>query len=245
MVDAGTYRLAVKQKLNAAELMLNKLGGDGIKLVRFTSDNKKAVSVSKKGKVSAKKAADNVTITGYRREGKKYIPVAKLEISVVKPVFAFKDMDEVKFDLTYPGQSIDLNSYISGVPHGAAINWTIPKKCKAAVLEGGRLRAVKNGTVKVSCLIGDAGYAAKYSAVIKIKIPKLSESIKLKQGKTRSVSIKNVSGYTDVRWEGAPGLVITDTKDIRKVKISAASAGEYELKAFVDGQVYICHVNVR
>ena len=245
VIDAGTYKLAVKQKIDVAEIMKAKLDDESLKLVKFTSDKRSAASVSKKGIVTARKVTERVVITGYVKEGKKKIPVASVSLDIVKPVISIENADHSKNDLTYAGETIDLESCISGLPEGWTYSWEIPGKCKAASLSGSTLTAVKNGTVKVKCVIGEGKYAAKYSATVKVKIPKLAEVSNIKSGKTKTVSIKNVSKYTDVKWECSDGLVMQNTKDARKVKISAGNAGEYELRAVIDGQTYIMHVNVK
>ncbi|MBR6256917.1 MAG: glycoside hydrolase family 9 protein [Lachnospiraceae bacterium] len=245
MIDAGAFVLAVKQKVNIAEIMKAKLGDESIRLVKFTSDKKKAASVNKKGIVTARKVTESVVITGYKKEGGKNIPVASISLDIVKPVIKFENDDHLRKDLTYAGEMIDLESCISVLPEGQAYRWEIPGKCKVASLDGSTLTAVKNGTVKVKCIIGEGKYTAKYSATVKVKIPKLAEVLNIKTGKTKTVSIKNVSKYTDVKWECSDGLNIQNTGDPRKVKISAGNAGEYELEAVIDEHTYIMHVNVQ
>ena len=64
-------------------------------------------------------------------------------------------------------------------------------------------------------------------------------------GKTKTLVVKNVSSYTPVRWEHDPAITLTQTKDMRKVKISVAAAGTYTLKAVIDGRSYPVEVTVQ
>ncbi|MBP5608528.1 MAG: glycoside hydrolase family 9 protein, partial [Lachnospiraceae bacterium] len=241
LIELDGYTLAVKQKLDVAEIMLKDPGLNGISIKKYKCDLAKLASVSGKGIVKAKKEG-SVVITGYKKEGRKYIPVACVKIEISKPVFKSVDADGAKCDLTYEGQTADLNGYISGLPKGQGIGFAIPSKTKSVSLEGSVLTARKNGNVKVSCIIGEGRYAAKYTAVFKVKFPKLKPAISLKPGKTKTVTIKNVSAYTSVHWVPDPALTLTQTKDMRKVKISAAAPGTYNLKAVIDGREYVMEV---
>ena len=229
--------LAAKQKLNVADIMYKEPGLNGIRLKKFKSDSTRLASVSAKGVVSAKKEG-SVIITGYKKEGKKYIPVACVKIEISRPVFKSVNADGAKCDLTYEGQTADLNGYVSDLPKGQSIIFAIPSKTKSVSLEGSVLTARKNGNVKVSCIIGEGKYAAKYTAVLKVKFPKVKTAISLKPGKTKTVTVKNVSAYTSVKWEHDPALTLTQTKDRRKVKISAAAPGNYTVKAVIEGREY-------
>ncbi|MCR5249619.1 MAG: glycoside hydrolase family 9 protein [Lachnospiraceae bacterium] len=237
IVDAGSCSMVVKQKTDITEIIRSRVG-DGMMPTKYKSDATRLASVNRKGIVRAKKAG-TVTITGYRKAGKKYVPCVSFKIEISKPVFRFADSNGKRFDLTHAGQTIDAELFISGIPARLPYSWQIPAKCKAAELNGSTLRAVGNGNVTVSCVIGDGKYAAKYKATIKVKIPKIAESTRIRAGKTKTVTLKNVSSYTAVTWDagGAP-LTLTPVKDLRKIKVNGQVPGEYELKAIVDGIEY-------
>ena len=215
-----------------------------ISIKKYKCDLKKLASVSAKGVVRAKKEG-SVAITGYKKEGKKYVPVVSVRIDISKPVFKIVNADGAKCDLTYEGQTADLSAYVTNLPKGQSVGFTVPSKNKSVSLDGSVITALKNGSVKFSCIIGEGKYAAKYTAVLKVKFPKLKNTAGLKAGKTKTLVIRNVSSYTPVRWEHDPAITLTQTKDMRKVKISAAAAGTYTVRAVIDGRSYPVEVTVQ
>ncbi|MBR5420436.1 MAG: glycoside hydrolase family 9 protein [Lachnospiraceae bacterium] len=243
VIDAGERTMVVKQKLDVAGIFKEEIG-NGKMPVKYKSGNTRIASVSRKGIVTAKKEG-SVSINGYIKVQKKYVLCATITLEISKPVFSFTRDEGKRFDLTYAGEELDLEAYISGIPEGQAYSWSIPSKCKCASLNGATLYAVKNGSVKVSCVIGEGKYAAKYKASLKLRIPKLAGDLNIKAGKTKTVQLKNVSTYTEVKWEGDEGLTLTALKDPRKIKVSGGIPGEYRLAAYVNGQSYTMNVRIR
>ena len=106
--------------------------------------------------------------------------------------------------------------------------------------------AYKNGSVRVTCTIGEGKYAAKYTAVLKVKMPKVKGNISVNAGQTKKVALKNVSSYTAVIWEAAEGLRIeTDPSKPSVVKLTGLVKGDHELRAYVNGKKYMILVTVK
>ncbi len=249
-VDIPIIELAAKAKYNIAELMAPQIP-EGKKIDKYKVDNKKIVLVNKKGIVTAKKSG-TVLITAFEKTGKKsYEPIAYVTINVVKPEFKFTDKD-----LTYTGASVDANDFISNLPQGATVSWSVPAKKNAiAAVDGNGIitAGTKNGTVKVSCEISEGGYSVKYSANIKVKIPKPASTLQIKDGKTKKLTLKNVSKYTAVEWSSSSEAIsIQSTGKSYEVKLTALSTLDPEaakaaitITAVVDGKEYTTNVTIK
>ena len=159
-------------------------------------------------------------------------------------------------DLTYAGKKINARNYIANLPVGAEIKWSLPKDSqKVATIDentGVITAGEKSGSVKVKCTISAYGYSCKYTAKLKVRIPKPSKSIKIKDGKSKNVEIKNVSSYTPVNWKSSsPALSIEPSTKTYKIKISADSVKDpsiltqpVTLTAVIDGIEYKTEVVV-
>ncbi|MBQ9867340.1 MAG: leucine-rich repeat protein, partial [Lachnospiraceae bacterium] len=250
-VDAPTIQLAAKAKYNVAELMAPQIP-EGKQIAKYKVDSKKIASVSKKGILTAKKAG-TVIVTAFEKTGKKsYEPIAYATVTVVKPEFKFTNKD-----LTYTGATVDANDFISNLPQGATISWSVPpKKTAIATVDsssGVITAGVKNGTVKVSCEISEGGYSVKYSADIKVKIPKPAATLNIKDGKTKKLTLKNVSKYTEVEWSSpSQAIIIQSTSKNYIVKLTAlstldpeAAAAPIPITAVVDGKEYVTYVTIK
>ncbi len=169
--------------------------------------------------------------------------LAEYTVGVTKPVLKFTK------DLTYEYAALDPNDYITGLPEGQPFEWSIPAKSKTAWLsgDGSQILALKNGSVKVSCTIGSGKYAAKYTAALKVKIPKTPKCVKLKEGSYKTVTLKNVSSFTHVEWScnEEEGILITEIPKNNKVRIYGFYPGETTLTATVDGREYVIPVEIR
>ena len=95
-------------------------------------------------------------------------------------------------------------------------------------------------------MIGEGKNAAKYTSTLKVRIPKLTKRLQIKAGKSKNVTLKNVSVYTEVDWDSDSGIVIEQNAEKPYiVSVTGVSEGESELTAYVDGQVYTMIVTVR
>ncbi len=239
--DIGEYQIAARQKLDlSAEF--KEVIPDGVVISRYTVDNKAVATVSNKGIITGKKDGE-VIVSAYKKEGRQFIEVARCTVIVHKPIFTFSGRD-----LTYIGDSLDVNDFISNLPDSQPVSWSIPKNCKVVSLDpdGGEIVTLKAGTVRVTCMIGEGKNAAKYTASLKIRIPKLAKSLKVKAGKSKNITLKNVSAYTEVDWDADSGIMIEQnpTKPFI-VKVTGVTEGESGLTAYVDGQVYTMIVTVK
>ncbi len=242
--------LPAKGKANIYNIMCEKWGGQ-IKISKYVSSNKKVASVNKKGIVTGKKEG-SATIKAYIKSGKENVEVGSVIVSVSKPVFKFTNVD-----LTYAGKSINARDYLSNLAAGATTKWSIAKSSqKIATIDentGVITAGEKSGNVSVKCTISTYGYSCSYTAKLKVKIPKPSKSIKIKDGKSKNVDIKNVSAYTSVYWKSSsPALTIEATKKPFKVKVSVDSSKDPSvltqpatLTAVIDGVEYKTNVVVK
>ncbi|MCR5119524.1 MAG: CAP domain-containing protein [Lachnospiraceae bacterium] len=270
--EVGVLKLAVKGKLKIGEIMSEQTGG-GITYSKFKITEKSApgvAGVNKKGVLTGKKAG-KVKVVGYVNENGQNVEKTALEVTIEKPVFKFTAADGKKADLTYEGQTFICCNYVSGIAcEDYTVNFSVPEKKKdVAVIcdctisncqndcntSCVKANGMKSGTVKVSCTIGGKGkYAdkytvAKYTATIKVKLPKLKEQISIAAGKTKTVTLKNVSSYTPVVWEKSSGAAVelTQLSKANKVKITAAEeAGgqSAQVTAIVNDQRYTITVDI-
>ncbi len=242
--------LPAKGKANIYNIMCEKWGGQ-IKISKYVSSNKKVASVNKKGIVTGKKDG-SATITAYIKSGKENVEVGSVIVNVSKPVFKFTNVD-----LTYAGKSINARDYLSNLAAGATTKWSISKSSqKIATIDEntGRITAgEKSGNVSVKCTISTYGYSCSYTAKLKVKIPKPSKSVKIKDGKSKKVGINNVSAYTSVNWRSSsPALTIEATKKSYKIKVSVDSTKDPSvltqpatLTAVIDGVEYNTSVIIK
>ncbi len=248
--------IAVKGKLDAAG-MIRELYGTDIGLVKFKTDNKKIATISRKGILTARKAGD-VTVTAYSKTGNKYRAECRLTVHVTRPVLDLKDMD-----LTYEGQQIDARRYLSGVPELSSVKWSIADKYSDAATIDTETGIITAGSknkqkVKVNCTISAYGYDTKYTINIWRKTPKFAngeKAVALKTGKAKTITLKNVSRYTEVKWScDEPELKIEKVSDKRtdRVKVSVpaekatALAGQtIPVYAEVDGVKYKINIKVK
>ncbi len=241
-VDAGTAAIAVKQKLDISGAAAAAVSENYRGVLRYVSDNKQVAGVSAKGLVKGKKAG-SATIKIYGDFSGRSVLLATYSLLVTKPVLKFTE------DLNYVHDTLDLNAFITGLPEGQPIRWSIPSSAKAAYLsdDSGTITALKNGSIKVSCIIGEGKNAASCSATLKVRIPKTPNAVKMKEGKYKTVTLNNVSPYTDVQWSVDENtcVLITEQPKNNKVRLHSVCAGDTILRAVVDGQEYLIPVTVK
>ncbi len=234
--------IVVKGKLDVSSLIRNKTNYRG-SISKYTSSDKAVAKVTKKGIVTGKRQGSAI-ITAYAKAGKSYTPIGSITVNIKAPVFNIPSGD-----LTYPGASVKLSSYVSNVPDGLSVIWTANAKSGVATInskDGTVVAGNRSGKVKVTCAIGNGIYAAKYKFTMRIKIPKIKSSIKVKVGKTKKVTLSNVSSGTYITWKAGSKNVIqlTSTSKPNVVKINGLKNGTTTLMATVDGHDYIAYVTV-
>ncbi|MCR4584961.1 MAG: CAP domain-containing protein [Lachnospiraceae bacterium] len=248
-VNVSDIVLVKNEKYDLADKLAGILGN--VKIVKYKSDSKKIAAVSKKGIVTGKynktEVSANTVITAYTKNADGSLhEAAKVKVIVYKPVFCFENTD-----LTHPGMTVSANAYLANVPAGKSVKYSVPAS-GAAVMSinenSGLITAGdKNGSVKVTALIGEGDKAAKYTATLKVKKPKLKEGLKIKVGRSKKLTLKNVSSYNQdkLKWSVTGSAVSLEmTPKNKVVKISGLSAGEAVVSVTLDGVVYKTTVTV-
>ncbi len=251
----GTYSLVVKQKLDVAAIARDQMMGTELNIAKFqigSPDLKGVGTVNSKGIFTAKKQGIT-SVDIYTRNGVKYYKIGSVVIHTFEPQIAVPSKD-----LTYEGEELKVSEYISDLPEGTQLSWSIPAK-KAAIATvdeaSGTVRAgAKNGTVKLSCMIKGIGdhpeyyIDAKYSFTIKVKHPKFKKAvIKIKNGKTKTITLSNVSSYTNVEWKVDGNAEFVPTNKTSKIKLTAnGTPGDtINVRAIVDEQEYNCQLTIK
>ena len=219
--------LAVKEKFDISSYMDEPYE-------KYAVDNSKLATVTKKGLITAKKPG-TVTVTGYKKSGKNWIPGESAIVQIIKPYFAKKTID-ARFD----GQSLRLYDYL--VDHSYKVpDEIISSNEKVAFLTGDKkntiIRIHGKGTAKITVKYGEGKNAARYSITVKASPPTMSKTkLKLQTGQSATIKMKNTKIVPE--WESG-GLSIVDDG-----KITALYAGEETVIAYVEGKMYSCTVNI-
>ncbi len=243
--------LVVKGKIDAKAWIMDQCP-EITAIDKIKVDNSKVAKADKKGVITARKEG-SVTVTASIKSGKKnYIDIAKFTLTVLKPVLSFKNKD-----LTYTGAKLDAADFLDNVPESAKIVWSVPaKKAKILTIDEntGEITAGEGkGAVTISCSISSYGYEAVYKAKINVKRPKAKETVKIKDGKSKKLTLSNVSKYTEVVWSSSsPAVAIESTKKPYTVKLTVNSALDENLAtvpavvtATVDGQEYKTTIQIK
>lgn len=243
--------LVVKGKIDAKAWIMDQCP-EITAIDKIKVDNSKVAKADKKGVITARKEG-SVTVTASIKSGKKnYTDIAKFTLTVLKPVLSFKNKD-----LTYTGATLNARDYLDNVTETAQIHWSVPaKKAKILTIDEntGEITAGEGkGAVTISCSIQSYGYEAVYKAKINVKRPKAKETVKIKDGKSKKLTLSNVSKYTEVEWSSSsPAVTIESTKKPYTVKLTVNSALDENLAAVpavvtatVDGQEYKTTIQIK
>ena len=126
------------------------------------------LSSSKMGKIQKNtlilKKSGKLTVTGYTKKGKKWVTAKKITINVEKPKFKKKS-----FTLTKKGATLNVSKYLK-TSTVKPVKW-ISSDSKVVKIDKttGKVKAVKNGTAKISAVFGKGKKAVKYTVTIKVK----------------------------------------------------------------------------
>ncbi len=233
--------ISAKEKIDINNIFAKKY--PGIKIDKFVSSDKKVASVNKKGIVSGKKGGI-VSISAMQKKGKEYDEIASIIIVVKSPKL------EKKYSINYLDEKLELGKELKDIPKGKTISWDIvgSKKDVAEIDANGVITAKKNGSVKVVCMIGEGKTAAKLTTKVIVKTPVLSikDNMKLKAGKRKIVTLKNVAKKAEVKWEVSDKNVLEIPADVKtsKIQIKGVNPGIAVLKASVDGHEYTATIVV-
>lgn len=172
-LEDKTLVLVVNQKYDISGLFSKEYK-------KYAVGSTKMAKVSSKGIITAKKEGI-VKISGMvKKDGKWVSSNESVIIEIEKPYFMVSTIQAAKVSST-----IKVAQYISGTKANPS-KWSSSNSRILSIDEKtGEANAIKAGKTKVTACFGEGKYAAKYSVVIKITIPKLSKTkIRLKTGET-------------------------------------------------------------
>ncbi|MCR5120533.1 MAG: hypothetical protein K6B44_13045 [Lachnospiraceae bacterium] len=237
------YDMVVREKLDVKSILEKNMTGGG-SIAKYSVEPKGTATVSKKGILTAKKAG-NAMVTAYIENEGVYTAAAAVKVSIVKPQLSFTP------PLTYTGETMDALSMLSGLKCSKNISWKIPASkssiCTINEQTGLITAGTKSGSVKVSCLIGDGKNAAKYTATLKVKLPKIKKKLKIKEGKSKKLSISNTAKDAEISWSSSSSaLEISATEKPTSVMLTAvgSSSETVYVKASVNGIEYVTEVTI-
>ncbi len=231
LVTGMSSQAASKIKLSKTKLSLGVGESTTLKLVNakgnitWSSSNSKIVSVTKKGKVTAKKAG-TVKITA-KYKNKKY--TCKVTAKVIK-------LNKSKLSLTV-GKKYTLKLANAT----KTVKWTSSNKKLATVSSKGIVTAKKKGKVKITATSNGKRYVCTVTVknVVYNTNPMISEdSISVKVGKTHKLSIGGNAG--DIVWSSGNTKVAT----VKDGTVKGVGAGKTTIYAKVDGKTLKCIVKV-
>lgn len=152
---------------------------------------------------------------------------------------------------TYAGQTVKADALLSdfaAAAYGQTVTWKSSKTKVATVDEtSGLITAIKSG--KTTILVkftNKEGKSVTVKAIFTVKIPKLNvkDTLTLKNGKSKMITIKNVEKDDTVTWQSTNPSVISIEPNKKKVKIKALTSGSSEITALVNGHSYKVTVTV-
>ena len=133
------------------------------KKVKWKSSHPEYVKVSSSGKVTGLKLGKTVTITATSVDGKK-VGYCKIKVEKV-PVTGLKLNKTTA--AAYTGGTVTLTpKFTPSKPSNSKVVWTTSDSKLATVSSDGVVKALKAGTVTVTCTAADGGYSAKCTVVI-------------------------------------------------------------------------------
>ena len=208
-------------------------------------NEKKIATVNNKGRVTPKKSGV-VHIWAYIMSGKEKVDVSTIEVTVIVPTF-----DKNAMKANFAGQTVSGNIVLSDYDAAAknqTVVWKSSKSSVATVDETtGLITALKSGktTISVSFTNNDDKTVTK-KALFTVKIPKLNvkDAIKLKNGKSKKLSVSNIEKTDAVTWTSSDDSVVSIVPNGKKAKIKALATGTAEITATVNGHNYKTTVTV-
>ncbi len=260
--------IVVKQKINLYDKEYLDEAYD--KNDKFKVTPKKMGKV-KNGVFTAKKAG-TVKITRLVKVGKDYMDLEEITFKIINPAYPKNRKGKAvkKFTLYRPGDSLSPEDVLSlGDSKIVPTKYSCADKKKKFIFDPdtGIVETNKNGKCTVTVYYGDVSrkYAAKYVYTVTAKMPELPNSVTVKKGKTKKISIKNVrSGHNPTEWiafKYDPETGITDLQqdlveitpvttrkaktNMMKCKVKGKNRGPVYIAAAVDGVWYVTRVTVK
>ncbi|MBQ7464824.1 MAG: hypothetical protein IJS86_08195 [Lachnospiraceae bacterium] len=240
----GTKNLTVSlvkgQKASAADI----LGTASVNGIRYESDDKNVVSVTKKGILKGGNKAGTANVTAYTvtKENKTATKNVIGTMIVTNEIPKLTAMKSAK-----AGEQIDAAQYLTGVSEAGVTSWKSSKSSVASIDEEGIITVNKNGTTRITAVFGTGTQAVRYSALLKVSTPKLSKnSIKIREGKKTTLVLKNtkLTPEWSIEDESIASLTVSGTSG-RKAVITGNCPGTTTACATVDGVTYECEITVK
>ena len=217
--------LVVKQKID----MKNYFGET---YQKYAVSPKANATINNKGILTAKKPG-KITVSAYKKNGKKWIETKKVELVVGLPSYKQKTVEA-----TYQGQLIDIASLFDrdGLKPDS---WDSSNKKVSIVNENGIATVVGQGTSKISAVYGSGKNAIKYPITLKVSYPKMSkEKATLQTGSVLKLKLNNTK--KTVTWTTSnKSLATVDAGTIKALK-----AGTVRITATVDGKNYTSNITI-
>ena len=173
------------------------------KALTYKSSNKKVVSVNSKGKLTIK-ATGKATITVASKKSPKIKDTLKITVKQGATKLVAKTNEGYVIGKSFTmtkGKSITAN--ILATPSGASksVKWSSSNKRVATVSSKGVIKAVKNGTAKITATAKD-GCGAKFTTTIKVVSGKVT-SVKVNKTSVQLVKGKSTTIKATVKTSGS------------------------------------------
>ncbi|MBQ9866582.1 MAG: InlB B-repeat-containing protein [Lachnospiraceae bacterium] len=188
---------------------------DGWSIARDDKASKRIISISKKGKFTAKKTGDAQMIFGSRT----------VRVHVYKPAMAKKS-----YKLEALGtQLIELKDYPADK---MAVLWYSASPDVATVDEDGKVTAHAKGSAKITAYINGSAYTCTVKVTEKNAVAK-ERTMHITSGKSKTISVK-VPGVKKLEWKSASDNIAS----VKKNKVTANAPGKTILSASANETEY-------
>ena len=246
--DGAEFLLLRGQKTNITERFASVKLAEGEKIAGYyikDKKEKKLASVNKKGVLTPKKPGV-IHVTAYKMDGKKKADVSTIELKILAPAF-----DKKAMTATYAGQTVKADALLSdfaAAAYGQTVTWKSSKTKVATVDEiTGLITAIKNGKTVISAkFTNKEGKSVTVKATFTVKIPKLNvkDTLTLKAGKLKKLSVGNIGKDDAVTWQSSNADIVSIEPNGKKAVIKALATGSSEITASVNGHSYKVIVSV-
>jgi len=199
---------------------------------RYIVEPKGAATVTKKGIMTVKKSG-TIKVTAQKKSGRTYETVGEITLTAIKPKINKATVTRINKELN----GYDMLSEYDGL---AVTSWMSSNKKVATIDEKGNITFLKAGSTKITAVFGEGKNAAKYSATLVVKIPRLNKTeLKTKTGFETKLKAMNTTLKAD--WSSDNESVAAVDSD---GKVTGKTAGEAVITATIDGAQYSCKVTV-